>query len=89
MKHIVKRAGHSETYDSKKLYASVYAACLSVRETPSVAELVAQKVVSEFNVWIKNKDEITSNDVRRMASRLLHQYNPDAGYIYLHHRIVH
>lgn len=88
MKHIVKRAGHSEPYDSRKLYASIYAACLSVREHPGSAELIAQEVTESFEKWLDQKHEVTSNDIRKQASEHLKVINPDAGHIYLHHRVV-
>lgn len=88
MKHIVKRAGHTENYDERKLYASIYSACLSVREYPGSAELIAQEVVREFGKWLEKKHEVTSNDIRRVASEHLKAINPDAGHIYLHHRVV-
>ncbi len=89
MKHIVKRAGHSENYDERKLYASIYAACLSVREHPGSAELVAQEVVEQFARWLESKHEISSNDIRRVAGSYLKQLNPDAGHMYLLHRSHH
>jgi transcriptional regulator NrdR family protein len=88
MKHIVKRAGHSETYDVRKLYASIYAACLSVREHPGSAELIADEVVKEVAKWLERKHEVTSNDIRRQAAKHLKAINPDAGHIYLHHRVI-
>jgi len=89
MKHIVKRAGHSEEYDPKKLYASVYCASLSVREPVGSAELIAQKVVDELGSWITNKHQVTSDDIRRMAAKHLVGINPDAGQIYKNHREFH
>jgi transcriptional regulator NrdR family protein len=88
MKHIVKRAGHTEAYDEKKLYASVYAACISVREHPGSAELIAQEVIEGVNKWIEQKHEVSSNEIRSKASEHLKVINPDAGHIYLHHRVV-
>lgn len=88
MKHIVKRAGHTEPYDEKKLYASVFFACQSVREPSGSAELIAEKVVGDMAEWIEKKHEVTSNDIRRVAGKHLHVYNPDAGYMYLHHRVI-
>jgi len=87
-KHIVKRRGHTEPYDSRKVYASVFAACLSVREPAGSAELVADKVVEDVNHWIQKKHEVTANDIRRQAAKHLNVYNPDAGYMLLHHRVV-
>lgn len=87
--HLVKRAGHTEPYESRKLYASIYAACLSVREPRGSAELIAGQVVKDVEHWLGHKHEITSNDMRRQAAKHLHAYHPDAGYMYLHHRMVH
>jgi len=88
MKHIVKRHGHNEKYDDKKLYASIYSACQSVRQTSDVAELIAERVIADMATWIEHKHEVTSNDIRRKAATFLKEYNPEAAYIYLHHRVV-
>ena len=88
MQHIVKRQGHTEPYDERKVYASVYAACVSVREPAGSAELIADKVQKDVNAWIAKKHEVTANDIRRQAAKHLHVYNPDAGYMLLHHRVV-
>ncbi len=86
MKHIIKRGGHSELYDVRKLYASVFASCVSVRESVGSAELVADKVCKEVETWLKDRHEVTSSDVRRTAAKHLEAFNPDAAYIYTHHR---
>jgi len=86
MNHIVKRHGHSEPYDEKKLYASIYSACLSVREPAGSAELVADKVVEYISEWLSKKHEVTANDIRRHATVHLKSFNPDAAQLYLHHR---
>lgn len=87
-KHIVKRGTHSEAYDERKLYASIYSSCLSVREPAATAELVASKVCEEVDGWLSNKHEVTSADIRKMASISLHNYNQDAAWIYRHHRNI-
>jgi transcriptional regulator NrdR family protein len=88
MKHIVKRKGHTELYDEKKVYASVFAACQSVREPSGSAELVAAQVMKDVNDWIESKYEVTANDIRRQAAKHLGAYNPDASYMLLHQRVV-
>ena len=57
MKHIVKRGGHSEPYDIKKLYASIYSVCLSVRTPEGEAELVAERVTKHVSKWLDKKRE--------------------------------
>lgn len=86
--HIVKRAGHPEPYDSRKLYASIYAACLAMREPAGTAEILAEKVVNDVEAWLSKKSEVISNDIRRVAAKHLYAYNRDAAYAYMHHRVV-
>lgn len=88
MKHIVKRHGHNEVYDDRKIYASVYSACRAVRQTSDTSELIADRVVQDMAPWIAKKHEVTSNDIRRIAAGHLAEYNPDASQLYLHHRVV-
>jgi transcriptional regulator NrdR family protein len=88
MKHVVKRAGHAEAFDNKKLYVSIFAACLAMREPVGTAEIIAEKVSTDVETWIEKKSEVLSNDIRRVAAKHLYSYNPDAAYAYMHHRII-
>ena len=87
-KHIIKRGKHSESYDQRKLYASIYNACLAVRCTENEAELIAEKVVSLVEAWLEPKHEVTSYDITRIASQHFRVYHPDAAFLYEHHRSV-
>lgn len=86
MKHIVKRKGHIEPFDKKKVYASVFAACRSVTEPTGSAELIADKVTSDIASWLEKKHEVTANDIRAQAAKHLAVYHPDAAHMLLHHR---
>lgn len=86
--HIVKRGGHTQPYDRNKLYASIYTSALSVHESVGVAELLAETVVQTFETWLGNRHEITSVDIRRVATEALAQHNEDAAYMYRHHRNI-
>ena len=88
MKHVVKRNSTLESYDSRKVYASIYASCVSVHEPSVAAELIAEKVTHDVTEWIAAKSEVTANDVRLFAGKKLSEINPHAGYLYLHHRIM-
>ena len=86
---IVKRArDHSETYDERKLYASIYASCLAVCTPVGSAEITADKVCQDIRGWLAKKPEVTSSDIRRQASKHLDVYHPDAAYMYQHHRMM-
>jgi len=88
MNHIVKRKGHNEPYDSRKIYASIYASCLAVYEPQATAELIAEKVVSGVEEWLEKKHEVTSHDIKQRATEQLQQYNPDAAYLYMTHAVI-
>jgi transcriptional regulator NrdR family protein len=87
---VIKRDGRrpSETFDPAKLHASVLAACLSVRSPHGEAETAAVSVCDVVIGWLMNKPEVTSADVRRVASNHLQQLHPEAAYLYKHHRLV-
>lgn len=87
--HIVKRTrDYTEPYDERKLYASVYAACLCVRTPIGEAELTAARICDQIKPLIQDKKELTSADIRRKTGQLLQIYNPDAAYMYERHRII-
>lgn len=71
MKHIVKRAKHTEEYDERKLYASIFAACIAVRVPQQEAELVAKQVCQDVGGWLADKHEVTASDIHRQAAKNL------------------
>lgn len=87
---IVKRGGRrpSEQFQRDKLHASILAACLSVRSPEGVAEMTARNVCDAVIVWLETKPEVTSADLRRIASKTLDVHHPEAAYLYKHHRLV-
>ncbi len=87
---VVKRAGRrpSEPFDPDKLRRSVIAACLSVRSPEGEAESTAAKVTSAVVVWVDTKPGITSHDIRRLTTRHLERYHPEAAYFYQHHKRI-
>lgn len=88
--HIIKRDGQreSEGFSRDKLHHSVRAACLSVRSPEGEAEITARNVCSVVELWLKNKAEVTSSDLRRKATEALESFHPEAAYFYQHHRLV-
>ena len=87
---IVKSSGKrpTETFDRTKLHYRIKAACLSERSHDGAADSTAEKVCDAVIVWLEERPEVTSHDIRRIASRHLTRYNPGAAYIYEHHRFT-
>jgi len=88
MEHIVKRAGHKESFDQKKVYASVYAACLAVRAQTTDAELIANEVAKDVVNWVADKRAVTSSEIAIQVTKTLKLYNSDAAFLYQHHRDI-
>lgn len=80
------RTKHAEPFDADKLLASVYAACLSVRLPEGVASDTAKTVTIEVARWLRDKIEVTSDDIRRTAARSLENISKEASYIYQNYK---
>lgn len=88
MKHVVKRKGHKQEFDERKVYASVFAACLASHTPHEDAEKVANDVSKKINEWISDKDEVTSNQIFAKVGNLLEEINRDAAFMYTTHRDI-
>jgi len=87
---IIKQGGRrpTESFQRSKLHASIRAACLSVRSPVGSAESTANNVCDAVIVWLDTKPEVTSADIRRIASQNLDKFHPDAAFLYKHHRLI-
>lgn len=88
MQHLVKRAGGEENFDPKKLYGSVYAACLTLRMSAQEAEQIADTVTQAVQTWIKDKEHVSSDQIFALATKELRAKHPDAAYMYETHRDI-
>lgn len=76
----------AEPFSHDKLHRSLELALLSERSHAGEAATTAEKVCQAVAVWLKSRPEVTSADLRRVASKHLQRYNPGAAYIYEHYR---
>lgn len=83
--HVIKRAGSSEPYAEHKLRDSLERAALSVRALEGEAELIAGRVSAHVTHWAADKAEVTSRDVRGVATQLLAELHAEAAYAYDSH----
>lgn len=88
MTHIVKRRGHKQKFNEKKLYASIYAACLSSHVHSEEAAATANLVVREVKKWLDGKKEITSDQIFSKAGEELGHLNKEASFMYKTHRDI-
>jgi transcriptional regulator NrdR family protein len=87
---IIKQGGRrpTESYSSNKLKRSVEAACLAVRTPDKSTDTITDIVRQEVESWLKNKQEVTSYDIRVITIRSLQKHNPEAAYLYEQYTIT-
>jgi len=85
---IVKRRGHKEKFDERKIYASCYAACLSSHLDRSYTEKACEAVTRHVKSWMKNKREVSSSQIFKMVEKVLRKYDKDAAFMYKTHRDI-
>ncbi|MBI2040084.1 hypothetical protein HYT18_03350 [Candidatus Microgenomates bacterium] len=88
MTHIVKRKGHKQEFDERKVYASIFAACLSSHIPHEEAESIASLVSREIKKWIADKEEVNSDEIFKKVSEELMVLNKDAAFMYTTHRDI-
>ena len=88
MDHIVKRRGHKELFDERKVYASCYAACLSANVDEYEAEDICEAVSSHIKKWIKKKKEVDSKDIMKEVTKVLKKHDENAAFMYKTHKDI-
>ncbi|HLD96570.1 MAG TPA: ATP cone domain-containing protein [Patescibacteria group bacterium] len=83
---IIKRQGHRESYDERKVYGSVYAACLAAGEPEAAAERIAAAVAKKISHSITDWKVTNSNQVFREVIIELGKLSPKAVFLYEMHR---
>ena len=88
IQHIIKRKGHAQAFDERKLYASCFAACLSTHLKKEDAEKLSEDITNDIKAWIALIPESTSDQVFQKTVEFLKNKNPDVSFMYETHRDV-
>ena len=87
--HIVKRKGHKEKFDERKIYGSCYEAAFSCcnfneRQTEKICETVTSNVKKQ----IKSKKTVTSDQIFKLVIKELKKHSKEATFMYQSHRDI-
>ena len=85
---IVKRKGHTELYDERKVYGSCFFACRNAHLRKEEAEEICSKVSAEVTKWITGQKMVSSNEIFRKLIDELKKHNQDAAFLYETHRDI-
>ncbi len=86
--HVIKRQGHKEKFDERKVYGSVYAACKICDMKEKNCEKIAASVTKEIKSMVKKNKIMTSEAIFKNAARILRRQHKDAAFMYETHRDV-
>ena len=83
---IVKRKGHTQEFDEKKVYASVYSAAMANGLGEKESEKLAEKITRQIKKWVDKKKSINSKDIFKQVVSLLKKEDKEAAFLYETHR---
>ena len=85
--HIVKRRGHKEKFDERKVYGSCYEAAYSCcNYNKKHTEKICEKVTSSVKSWIKKRDIVNSDQIFNQVVKELKKYSKETAFMYKTHR---
>lgn len=85
---LVKRGGHAEKFDERKIYASCYAACVNCHHEKKNAEKICEKVMTDVKRWMNGKSHVTSSDIFKRVITILKKIDKEVAFMYETHRDV-
>ena len=88
MKNIIKRKGHQERFDERKVYATCYAACLNADINRADTDKICDRVAKEIAQWVKTREDVTSRHIFKQVIRLLKKHDKNAAFMYETHRDI-
>lgn len=87
-KFVIKRKGHKEKFDEKKLFASIYSAARISGLQEQKAEKVASKVLKQVIKSFKGKTPLTSDFISKQTIKSLKKINKEIAFMYETHRDI-
>ena len=88
IQHIIKRKGHAEPFDERKLYASCFAACLNAHLPKEEAERLSGEISNDIKAWISLLPEVSSDEIFQKTVEFLKTRNPEVSFMYETHRDI-
>ncbi|MFB6294959.1 MAG: ATP cone domain-containing protein [Candidatus Nanohaloarchaea archaeon] len=85
MADVVKRRGHEEEFDERKVYGSVYAACASAQRDEATCEAVAEEVTETVVAAADEAAVLPAEDIRDMVREELAERDERLAFFYEKH----
>ena len=86
--HVVKRKGHTEKFDARKIHRSCYRACVGSHLARKEAREICRKVTKAAKQWVKKKPMVTTKQIHVFVAKELRKHNKEAAFMYETHRDI-
>ena len=83
---VIKRRGKKQTFDEKKIYGSVYSACMECEMGEKKCEAVAEEIVGDVKKFLKGKTKVNSTEIFGFVIQRLAKKHEPAAFMYQTHR---
>ncbi|MEK6821097.1 MAG: ATP cone domain-containing protein [archaeon] len=85
---VVKRHGHTENFDERKIYATVYEAAHANQLPTARAEKLANTITKEIEKWIEKKERVNSHEIHKEIYTKLRKHDKEIAFLYETHRDI-
>lgn len=85
---IFKRRGKKEKFDEKKLYASVYSACIDCDLSGTEAERISEEITNGVKKFLKGRKKVNSTEIFGFVVQKLAREHEAVAFMYETHREV-
>lgn len=85
---VKRRSGVAESYDERKIYGSVYAACYVVLMNEKECERIAGIISRKITALVQDKKHIYSLEIRKEVIQELRKHNSHAAFMYETHKDI-
>jgi len=82
MLHILKNNGEIVSYQLKRVARSVQLSCQAAEIESSEATAAVKSAVTALHQWLRDKEEVTTSDIRFQVTKALKETQPQAAVIY-------
>ncbi|MEW6035093.1 MAG: ATP cone domain-containing protein [Candidatus Micrarchaeota archaeon] len=85
---VVKRRGKKEAFDDKKVYGSVYSACMDCSLGEKDCERIAGRMLDEVRKFLKGRHEVNSTEIFGFIMQKLAKEHEAVAFMYETHRDI-
>ena len=85
---VIKQDGTEEPFTLKKVYQTVYSACINSHLSKAYSKKIADKVTKDIKKFVKGKNTIKSQKLFQEIAKTLKKNDYDAAFLYATHRDV-